>query len=70
MKLSPDGTKIITSSWDKVLKVWEREQFTLLHTLEGHSDHITCFSFSPDGNNIVTSSKDKSIKIWDTSTGK
>ena len=61
---SPDGTKIVTGSWDKTAKVWNAKTGECLHTLTG-----TSVAFSPDGTKIVTGSFDNKAKVWDTQTG-
>ncbi|MEE1001492.1 MAG: hypothetical protein U0L37_05995, partial [Bacteroidales bacterium] len=34
---SPDGTKIISGSWDDKIKIWDANTGQCLKTLEGHS---------------------------------
>jgi len=58
--------KIISGSSDKTIKIWEVEEGTLLHTLNGHICSVFSVAFSSDNNKIVSGSSDKTIKIWDT----
>ena len=66
---SPDGTKILSSSNDMTLKIWDAKTGEELKTLEGHSNSVWCCNFSPDGIKVVSGSADKKVIIWDTETG-
>jgi len=67
---SPDSRYIISSSYDRTLKIWNIEQGgILLKTLTGHTDTINYCSFSPDGKKIASASHDKSIILWDLASG-
>ena len=66
---SPDGTKIISGSYDKTIKIWDANTGECLKTLEGHSDWVNSVAYSPDGTKIISGSYDKTIKIWDANTG-
>jgi WD40 repeat protein len=61
---SPDGTRIVTASFDGTAKVWDPDG-ALLATLEGHSGDVASAVFSPDGTRIVTASFDDTAKVWD-----
>ena len=66
---SPDGSKIVTGSYDKTAKIWNAQTGELEHMLAGHSNTILAASFSPDGSKIVTASYDGTAKIWNAQTG-
>jgi len=68
IKISNDGNKIVTSSLDKTIKIWNLSG-TLIHTFKGHLAGITSFSISPNDEIIVSWSDDYDIKIWDLKTG-
>ncbi|MGB0080838.1 MAG: TIR domain-containing protein [Terracidiphilus sp.] len=68
-KFSPDGTRIVTASFDHTARVWDARSGQLLLTLTGHSDEVWDAAFSPDGKHIVTASSDKSAIVWDAATG-
>ena len=61
---SPDGTKIISGSWDNTIKIWDANTGQCLKTLEGHSDDLESVAYSPDGTKIISGSDDPTIKIW------
>ena len=69
VSFSPDGTKIVSGSDDKSIRVWDATSGTQIHQLDGHSSGVTSVSFSPDGTKIVSGSFDKSIRIWDATSG-
>jgi WD40 repeat protein len=66
---SPDGNKIISSSGDKMLKLWEISTGRELHAFAGHYAGVNGCAFSPDGTLIVSASSDKTLRIWDSSSG-
>lgn len=63
-------TRIITSSWDKKIKVWtiDRSNFTakLLHSLDGHHEKVTSLVLS--NGNAISCSDDNTLIIWDISS--
>jgi len=63
---SPDGSRIVTGSFDKTAKVWDAKTGAELLTLKGHTERVNSVRFSPDGSQIVTGSDDMTAKIWDS----
>ena len=61
---SPDGTKIISGSSDKTVKIWNANTGECLQTLEGHTEWVRSVAYSPDGTRIVSGSGDSTVKIW------
>jgi WD40 repeat protein len=70
MGLSLDGSKIVTGSEDRTLKVWDGETGQHLLTLKGHNDHVRCVMFSPDGKRLLSCGDDCTLKLWDTENRK
>ena len=62
---SPDGTKVVSGSSDKTVRIWDAVTGECEQTLEGHSDAVTSASFSPDGTKVVSGSRDQTVRIWD-----
>jgi len=63
---SPDGSRLVTASGDKTLKIWRfvGNIPVLEKTITGHKKQVINATFSPDGKTIASSSTDKTIKIW------
>ncbi|KAH7337943.1 WD40-repeat-containing domain protein [Rhizoctonia solani] len=70
VSFSPDGTRIVSASYDKTIRIWDaRNGELVLGPLRGHNWHVTSAEFSPDGTRVVSGSDDKTIYIWDAHTG-
>ena len=64
---SPDGRRVVSSSEDHTLRVWDAATGRAISTLRGHSSGITGVAYSPDGATVVTGGEDKLVKLWDVS---
>ena len=67
---SPDGTKLLSASFDKTVRLWDVKSEKVLHTFTGHSDFVYAVAFSPKGDWYATVSKDRSGRVIETATGK
>ncbi|WP_437477905.1 AAA family ATPase [Sorangium sp. So ce1014] len=68
--ISPDGKRIVSSSYDKTLRVWDIASGQLLSIIEGHGDWVMACAISPDGQRVVSASSDTTLKLWDLASGK
>src|SRR3954451_1353790 len=66
---SPDGTRIVTTSWDRTARIWDAASGEATRVLTGHDNVLNSAAFSPDGNRIVTAAGDKTVRIWDAASG-
>jgi WD40 repeat protein len=67
---SPDGTRIVTGSFDQTVRIWDTATGTELKVLAGHSDIVMSAVFSPDASRIVSASVDKTARVWDADSGR
>jgi WD40 repeat protein len=67
---SPDGSRIVTASLDKTVRIWDAATGKEIMVLRDHENSVEAAAFSPDGTRIVTASIDKTVRIWDAATGK
>jgi WD40 repeat protein len=65
---SPDGKRLLTSSWDATARLWDAASGTLLLTLP-HDQPIYATAFSPDGASIATAGADGKARVFDSQTG-
>src|SRR5215475_7263104 len=63
--LQPDGSRIVTASWDNTARIWDDASAKEIAVLYGDSA-----AFSPDGSRVVTASEKDNTHIWDAASGK
>jgi WD40 repeat protein len=68
--ISADGKRVLTSSSDKSLRLWDAHTGKCLHVLKGHTERIVGAALSRDGKRALSGSDDRTIRLWDTTTGK
>jgi WD40 repeat protein len=66
---SPDGTRIVSASRDKSIRIWDARTGVQLEVLLGHGDRVFSAAYSPDGTRIVSASRDKTGRVWNSRTG-
>jgi hypothetical protein len=66
---SPDGTRVLTGSWDNTARLWDAATGTAVATLAGHTGFVAAVAFSPDGTRVLTGSEDNTARLWDAATG-
>jgi serine/threonine protein kinase/WD40 repeat protein len=67
---SPNGRRILSGDFARVLQVWDVQTGAEVFRLEGHSDTITEVAISPDGRRALSSSSDRTVRLWDLQTRK
>ncbi|MBD2500248.1 serine/threonine-protein kinase [Anabaena azotica] len=64
LAISPDGNTMASSGDDKIIKLWDLNQLTVVNSVIAHSQAVTSVAFSPRQELLATASDDKSIKLW------
>ena len=62
------GDKLISSSKDKTIKLWNLKTGECLKTIFAHTDPVSCIQLI-DQDKVISCSWDKTIKVWDLTTG-
>lgn len=72
VRFSPDLKMplIVSGSWDRSVKVWNLNNWTLQTNLVGHSGYVSTVCISPDGSLCASGGKDSTVQLWDLLEGK
>ncbi|MFF4034186.1 NB-ARC domain-containing protein [Streptomyces sviceus] len=66
LAFSPDGSRLLTCSNDRTLRIWGPGGAVVVHDLSGV---VRAAGFSPDGTRLATGSHVALVRIWDTASG-
>jgi len=66
---SPDGSMLASAGGDNVVTVRRTSDWSVVYTLQGHTDSIYAIAWSPNGAYIGTGSYDQTAKVWNISDG-
>merc|ERR1712230_170538 len=67
---NPQNPVIVSSGWDKLVKVWELSSCRLQTDHIGHTGYINTVTISPDGSLCASSGKDGTTMLWDLNESK
>lgn len=62
--LLEEDRKVISSSKDGMVKVWDLETQRCVQTLVGHHNPVWSLAVSPDRSTLVTGSVDSKLRFW------
>jgi cytochrome c len=63
--VSPDGSRVLTGSFDYTAMIWDFGDQTSTGVLEGHDAPVNSVAYLPNGRQAVTGSDDNTIILWD-----
>ncbi|KAK1781424.1 WD40-repeat-containing domain protein [Copromyces sp. CBS 386.78] len=67
---NPQNPVIVSSGWDKLVKVWELSSCKLQTDHIGHTGYINAVTISPDGSLCASGGKDGTTMLWDLNESK
>ncbi|TWU12023.1 translocation protein TolB [Symmachiella macrocystis] len=70
LAFSPDGKLLATSSYDKLIKLWDVATGQEAATLKHHTAAVFDVAFSPDGKTLASVGDDQTVKLWDVASRK
>ncbi|MEM9091028.1 MAG: TIR domain-containing protein [Cyanobacteria bacterium P01_F01_bin.53] len=66
---SSDGSRALSASYDKTVRLWDVKSGQALKVFEGHTDRVWSVAFSPDGSRALSASYDNTVRLWDVRSG-
>jgi len=67
---NPNAPSIISSGWDKQVKVWNLTNCRMKQNLTGHTAYVSTVTISPDGSLCASGGRDGTIRLWDLNENK
>jgi len=65
---SPDGSHLVTASFEGDTRVWDTGTGHEVARLRGHTAPVTAMAYSPDGEQLATGAANGAIRLWDGHT--
>src|SRR5207302_2371634 len=70
MAFSPDGTRLLVTSWENASSLWDVSKGIEVARLRGHRSDNVGGAFSHDGHLAATASLEGAARLWDSATGR
>ncbi len=68
LNFSPDGSLLVSASYDDTIKIWKinqnNDKIELVKTVKAHEDGVTGAIFIPESQEIVSVGGDGNLKFW------
>lgn len=65
LEFSHDGTKLVTTSRDCTVVIYNTITFDVIHKLTDHTEPVAYATWSPDDTKIISCSQDYKARLWD-----
>ena len=70
LAVSPDGSRVLTGSFDYTARLWDFVDQTEAGVLDAHDGPVNAVAFLPDGKRALTAGNDRTVILWDLETVK
>ena len=70
VEFTPDGTKIVSCSKDKTVRIWDARTGLEQRVLRGHTERVLTVAVSPDNLLIASGGEDGTVRVWQVQTGR
>jgi WD40 repeat protein len=75
--VTPDGSRIVSGGYDRLVRIWDLASGRLEQTLQGHTDEVNAVALTADGARIVSCAFDiqghsrspDPLRVWDLASG-
>jgi eukaryotic-like serine/threonine-protein kinase len=64
VRFSPDGRRLATAGWDRVVRIWDATTLNELIPLTGHAGPVRCIAYSPNGSQLYSGGHDGRVRCW------
>ncbi len=65
IQFTSDGKRLISSSADQTIRIWDLENQRCLKTLRGNRGKLTQIELMPDETRLISGSQDGTVAVWD-----
>src|SRR6056297_963146 len=65
----PESRQLAVASADGLIRIFDLETLSELHSMASHADWVNALAWSDDGKRLVSASRDKTVKVFDGETG-
>jgi WD40 repeat protein len=65
IRFTPDGSRIVSGSWDETVREWDVATGKELRSMNWKIGQIAALSYAPDGTRIAAGSTSGKVIIWD-----